>query len=179
MKTITFATTSKLAAGATQPGYLIRISWPAVTSPVLPAVTERFSTLTTMSWNGSSWGAADITVSGISQDGAGSGTATLHIGNTDLAMSAMVLARGASDIPVDIWTVYSTTPALADPVQVFSGVTNGADISADQVILRMTSQNNNTLYSPRVFINKSSGFNFLQPAGTKIAWGTEIFELER
>jgi hypothetical protein len=74
---------------------------------------------------------------------------------------------------------YAGATAAGDVVQVFAGVTDGADIDARRVTLQLVAQANRTLYSPRVFINKAAGFNFLQPAGTKIFANGETFVLTR
>ena len=187
MKTISSATTTALAQPITAPGYLIRLDFPAITAMSLSASTQYYSTLSDISWDDTpggggtvhTWTGTDASVSGLSQDGGGSANAQLTLGNTDYAIGAAVLLRGAADIPVNLWAVYSTTPAQPDPVQVFSGVTDGADIALDKVTFTLVAQNNNTMQAPRVFIKKDSGFNFLQPEGTKVVWGNEIFELKR
>lgn len=178
-RTLSGPMTAALAGPLTQPGYLIRFDYPAVASPVLSALSTYHSTLSTISWSGQSWLASDASVSGLSQDGSGSNAARLSLGNTDLAAGALVLVRGASDTPVSIWAVYSLAPAAGDPVQVFSGVVDGAEIGADKVVFNLIAANTATLQAPRVFINKESGFNFIQPEGTKIVWGSETFELKR
>lgn len=137
------------------------------------------STIGEISWDGNTWAAADVRVAGIGQDGSANANGVLRLGNTDNAYSSIILNEGASDIGVRIWVCYAGATASGDPVEVFNGVTDGSDISASKVNLKLLAQSNGTLYSPRTFINKASGFNFLQPVGTKIYFGGETFILER
>lgn len=172
MKTLTSALASELGLTVTRPGFFVQIGYSAVLN---------LSTMGDISWSGQLWSAADVLVSGLGQDGGGSVAGQITLGNADGAYGALVLNEGASDIPVSVWAVYAGATALKDPVQLFAGVTNGAsiDVSGHTVSLALVGQGSNTLYSPRVFINKASGFNFLQPAGTKIVFGNETFVLER
>ena len=170
MRTLSTAMAVELGLTVTRPGYLVRLGY---------STTLYLSTLGDVSWDGQAWIAKDMKVSSVSQSGAGSNTGALEVGNTDDAFGALVLNEGASEIPVTVWAVYAGATATDDPVMVFNGVTDGADISTSRVSFSLVPQRNDTLYSPRVFINKAAGFNFLQPAGTRIAFGNETFVLER
>ena len=172
MKTLTAALLAELGLVVTRPGFLVQIGY---------SVGLHLSTLGDISWAGQFWSATDIRVSGLGQDGGASSAAQITLGNADGAYGALILNEGASDIPVSIWAVYTGATASGDPVQRFAGVTNGAsiDVSGQTVTLPLVAQGAGTLHSPRVFINKASGFNFLQPAGTKIVFGNETFVLGR
>ena len=167
MKTLTAEMLAEIGADVKRPGYLIELGY---------STTLRLSTMGDVSFAGQVWAATDVKVSGVSSDGRGSNTATLALGNTDGAYGVLVLTEGASEIPVTIYVCYAGAPAAA--MHGFFGVTDGAEISESTVTLTLSAQRNKTLYSPRVFINKPV-FNFLQPAGTKIVWGSETFVLER
>jgi len=169
MKTLTPALITELALSVTRPGYLVQLGYSAALY---------LSTMGDISYAGQAWSGANVKLSGISADGAGAGKASITLGNSDGAYGALVLNEGASDIDVVIWAIYAGATTTGDAVQVFSGVTDGADIDADKVTLQLASQKNKTLYCPRVFISKPT-FNFLQPAGTKIVVGNETFTLER
>ena len=169
MKTLTAALLTELGLSVTRPGYLVQLGY---------STTLRLSTMGTISWAGQTWAAADLKVSGIGQDGSGAGGGSLMLGNTDGAYGALVLNEGASDIAATVWACYAGAAASGDPVQVFAGVIDGAEIAADKVTLTLAPQRNGTLHSPRVFISKPT-FNFLQPAGTKVIVGAETFVLER
>ncbi len=167
MKTLTPALLAELALSVTRPGYLIELGY---------STTLRLSTMGDISYGSYNWAAADAKLSGIGADGKGSNTARLALGNTDGAYGALVLNEGAADIACTIYACYAGAPT--DAVQLFAGVTDGADISEHTVTLTLSAQRNKTLYCPRVFISKPT-FNYLQPAGSKIVWGAETFVLER
>lgn len=171
MKTLTSALLTELGLASTRPGYLISLGY---------STTLRLSTIGNITWNSLDWigEGVSVRVSNVLQNGQGANTCMLELGNTDLVYGALVLLEGAADIPVTIYAVYAGASAVADVVQVFSGVTDGANISDTKVSLTLVSQNNSTLYSPRVFINKPK-FNFLQPPNTKVVFGSETFILEK
>jgi hypothetical protein len=169
MKTLTAELLAELGASVTRPGYLVQLGYSA---------TLYLSTMGDISHADQAWSGADVKLSGLSTNGAGSNKATLALGNTDGAYGALVLNEGASDIEAIVWACYAGATATGDVVQVFAGVVDGADISAQTVTLQLAAQRNKTLYCPRVFIAKPT-FNFLQPAGTKIVFGGETFVLER
>lgn len=171
MKTLTPALLTELGLVSTRPGYLISLGY---------SLPIRLSTMGDISWNSLAWAGnnMNIRLSGLSQDGKGANTCNLEVGNIDLSYGALVLNEGASDIPVVIYSVYAGATDASDVIQVFSGVLDGANISETKVSFTLVSQNNKTLYSPRVFINKPK-FNFLQPANTKIVFGNETFILEK
>jgi hypothetical protein len=168
MRTLSSALITELGLTLTRPGYLIQLGY---STPL------RISTLGDITWNGFAWSSYDARISGLSSDGKGANSAQLMVGNTDKAIGAVVLTEGASDIAVAIWAIYAGATATADAVQVFSGVVDGADISADKVNLILMAQANRTLHSPRVFINKAAGFNYLLPAGTRINFGVDNWTL--
>lgn len=161
---------NELSLTVTRPGYLIRLGF---------STDLYLSTMGDISWDGHSWTGTDVKVSGLGQDGKGSNQGTLELGNTDNAFGALVLNEGTSDVPVQIWACYAGATAAGDPAQVFDGVADGAEVGTSKVSLTLVEQGNKTLYSPRLFINKASGFNFLQPVGTKISVNGEVFILER
>ena len=169
MRTLSAALITELGLAVTRPGFLIQIGY----STVL-----RLSTMGDISWASNTWAAANVMVSDAGQDGSGGNGGTLTLGNTDGAYGALALNEGGA-VPVTIWACYAGATATGDPVQVFTGVTDGATIDEEKVVLPLMSTGNETLYAPRVFINKASGFNYLQPAGTKIVVGNETFVLER
>ena len=170
MKTLSSALLTELGLTVTRPGYLIQLGFSS---------TLYLSTMGDISWNSFTWSGKNVRVTGLNSDGSASSAATLALGNTDDSYGALVLNEGASDIAVSVWACYAGATALGDPVLVFSGVIDGAEIDTRRVVMQLVAQANSTLYSPRVFINKSSGFNFLQPAGSKIFFNGETFVLER
>lgn len=167
MITLTPALLAELGLTVTRPGYLIELGY---------STTLRLSTLGNVSYAARDWVGVDVKVSGLSQDGKGGNKASLTLGNTDGVFGAVVLNEGASDIPVTIYACYAGAPG--DCVQVFEGVTDGAELDANKITLSLVSQANKTLFCPRVFIAPPV-FNFLQPEGTKFTFGNEVYVLER
>lgn len=170
MRTLSSALLTELGLSVTRPGFLVQLGF---------STTLRLSTMGDISWGGYTWAASDARINGLGQDGSAGNTGNLVLGNTDLAFGALVLNEGASDVPCAIWACYAGATAGGDPVQVFSGVTDGANIDANRVSLALVAQAVTTLYAPRVFINKAAGFNYLAPAGTKVVVGNETFVLDR
>lgn len=164
MKTLSSALLAELALSVTRPGYLVELGY---------STALRLSTLGDITWGGYTWTNYDVAVSRISRDGSGAGAASLSIGNTDGAMGAIVLNQGAADIACKIWAVYAGATASGDTLQVFDGVTNGCDITPQNIAFTLAAQGNTTLYAPRVFINQINGFNWLKPAGTVVSIGIE------
>lgn len=167
MKTLTAPMLAELSLTITSPGYLVQIGYGS---------TLRLSSMGDITYGSATWLAADLKVSGVKQDGKGGNSASMSVGNTDNTYGAIVLNEGASDIPVIIYACYAGAPGEA--VQVFSGVTDGAEISVDKVQFTLVAQANKTLFCPRVFIAPPV-FNFLQPEGTRVPWGSEVFSLDR
>lgn len=164
MKTLTLATQGATEQPITTPGFLVEIAWPTIV---------RLSSRAAVSWGGQAWLSGRLGKVQAKDGG------TLELMNGDNAYSALVLNDGAADIGVRVWTFYTDTPAEDDPVLVFQGVADGADLAQDRVRLTLAAENARTLFSPRRFINRAAGFNHLRPAGTKITWGGQTITLER
>lgn len=171
MRTLSVATQADTESTVTTPAYLVWIDFSA---------TLRLSSRGDQSWDGQTWTGGRLGgIGGLSWDGKGQQSGTLELINTDLALSALVLGEGVADRAVRIWKFYGDNPALDDPVAVFYGVMDDADIGADVVRLTLDGQNVRTLSSPRRFIGAGTGFNHLTPAGKKITWGGQTYELVR
>jgi hypothetical protein len=170
-RTLTAPTEAAAALTVTTPAYLVELGY---------AAPLRLSSRQDQSWNGQTWTGGRLgRISGLAADGSGSQRGTLEIINTDLAYSALILNEGAADIACRIWMFYGNNPAASDPVEVFNGVLDEADIAPDRVRLTLASENSRTLFSPRRFIGPGTGFNHLRPAGTRISWGGQVYVLER
>lgn len=148
----------------TTPGWLVEIVW----STIL-----RLSSRGDQAWAGYSWIGGRLGEVKIGQSG------SLDIINSDLAYSALVLNEGAADIGCRVWKFYADNPGDDDPVLMFDGVLDGADIAGDKVRLALAQDNSRTLYSPRRFIGPGTGFNHLRPAGSRFTWGGQTITLER
>lgn len=171
MRTLTPATTSATDATVTQPLYLIEIGF----SPAL-----RLSTRGDVTWNSLSWsGGEAIDVSSLDADGSGRQSGTVQIGNLDDYVGTLVLSQGVADRPVKIWKADGAALDVADPVLVFDGVAQGADVDTSRVSLSLAGSGTRSAFVPSRVIGAASGFNFLLPAGTKIKIGATTYTLER
>lgn len=171
MRTLTTPTSNATQAAVTTPAYLVEIAF---------ATIIRLSSRDDQAWNGHTWlGGRMGKVSGLKWDEKGQQSGAIEIINTDLLYSALVLGEGIAGRKVRIWKFYGDNPAVSDPVEVFNGVADEADIGADAVRITLSGENFLTFYAPRRFIGASTGFNHLTPAGRKITWGTQTYILER
>lgn len=171
MRTLSSAAQAALAATITRPIYLIEIAFSS---------TSRLSTAGDVTWNGLDWSGGEFaSVSGLSADGSGRQAGRIAIGNVDLVFGALVLNQGVSDRAVSIWGGDAAALAAGDPVLVFSGVIQSAEVSVNQVVLTLGANGSRSAFCPRRRIDSSSGFNHLSPAGKVIQLGTTKFTLER
>lgn len=164
MRALSTATATATAATITTPAYLVEIAWSSIV---------RLSSRGDQSWGGLAWTGGRLG----KVDGRDGGS--VEVINSDLAYSALVLNEGIADVGVRVWAFYGDNPAASDPVLVFDGVGDGADIGADRVKISLASDGARTLYSPRRFVGPSIGLNHLRPAGTRISFGGEVYTLER
>lgn len=164
MRTLTTATQTATEQTITAPAFLVEIVWGTII---------RLSSRADQSWGGNSWTGGRLGRVQVGEAG------SIELINSDLAYSALVLNEGAADIGCRIWKFYGDNPAEDDPVLVFDGVTDGADIGPDRVRLTLARQSARTLFSPRRFIGPMTGFNHLRPAGSKATWGGQTYILER
>lgn len=165
MRSLSTVTDAATQATVTTPAYLVEIVWSTII---------RLSTRGDQSWGGQAWSGGRL---GKVQPGADRGR--IELINSDLAYSALVLNEGAADIGCRVWAFYGDNPAVDDPVLVFDGVTDGADIAPDRVTLTLAPERARTLYSPRRFIGPATGFNHLRPSGSRLTWGGQTITLER
>jgi hypothetical protein len=171
MRTLVGSTSSGVAAAVTLPGYFIQIAF---------ATPLRISTRGTLTWNSLTWTAGDAQVVGLATDG---GESTLEgsllIGNTDLEIAYLVLDEGVAGRACSIWQFYGdSAPALGDPVKVFEGVCDGADIlESGPVRITLQQSGGTTLFCPRTYLTAADGFSFLPTPGQIVTWNSETVHL--
>ena len=164
-------TATGTSAPVTLPGYLVEIDF---------ATPIYLSSRGNLTWNGQSWIAWDVRITGLGIDGAASSqNGNLTLGNTDYTIGALVLQQGAAGQVVKVWKFYGEAPAAADPVLVFAGVADAAAIDPDNGTVTMTLQQEGgiTQFSPRTYITYASGFSHIPPSGTVIHWNGDTFTL--
>lgn len=170
-RTLTAALLSELGNAVTTPGYLVEIQF---STPV------RLSTRGTLPWNGNTWISRAVEVGGLGyavDSPAQSGS--LKIGDSDMAMTALVLAQGIASRTINVWKFYGSTPAAADPVQIFAGAGDAAqmDPGSGVVTISLVQRGARELYAPRRFMTKANGFNYMPVPGMKIEFNGEGFTL--
>ena len=157
---------AELGLTITRPGYLVAIDF---STPLY------LSTLGDITWNGHTWIAADIKVQGLAKDERGDARGTLTLGNMLLDYGALVLNEGVADRAITLYSVWS---GVTEPIEEFNGVGDACDIG-ERVSISLAGQGSRALYSPRRFINQSTGFSTLLPTGAKISIGAQTYILER
>ena len=180
MLNITTQYTTIAEATQTQPGYLVEV--------VFSDETLRLSSFGNITWDSLSWLDSRIGISGISVNGSGSSTGQITFGTIadDPSLTvgyALSATKGFMGSRISIWTfdaglVSGGVLPLEDAIYVFQGVWDDVQISELEVAVNVSSVNILSLYAPRVKIIKENGFNYLQPKGLKIPWGSEVFVLE-
>ena len=131
-----------------------------------------------MLWNGESWASAYVRIKNLSVDLSGAQAATIELGNSDLAWSALLLSEGIARRPVKIWAAYAGALAGGDVVLQFDGIGARARINNGTATITMATPGEERS-SPRKVIGAGSGFGQLQPAGTRIAFNGETWVLGR
>lgn len=165
---VTSAVAAKTEALTTQPGYLVEIQF--------PSGTVRQSSRGLTPWNSLVWVASTVKVSGL--EGSGQ-RGRLEWADADNAMRTIILADGINDRRVRIWKFYAGALAVGDPVLVFDGVGDGANIRPGRVSVGLVRTGSRTLMTPRYRIGPGTGFNHLAPEGTVIQWAGRTLRLER
>jgi hypothetical protein len=171
MRSPSTPTGNAIAAATTRPGYLVQIGWSTVTR-----ITSSDASLT---WNGFVWVPASVALSGLRWDNSGLQSATLRLGNTDQAYSALALNEGVADIAIVAYAYDQSATATADPIKVFDGV--GGRLTADDnsVTIELTTLRSRALKSPRQRITRAAGYSLLPAPGTVVRWGSENYTLRR
>jgi len=164
MKTLSVATQAETERTQTTPAFLVEIVWSTVI---------RLSSRGDQSWGGYAWTGGRLGPVRVGESG------NIEFINSDLAYSALLLNEGVADVGCRIWTFYGDNPDADDPVLVFDGVLDGAEIAADRVRATLAPESHRTMFSPRRFIGPGTGFNHLRPAGSKMTWGGQTITLER
>lgn len=172
-RTLTSATTTEIGNPVTTPAYFVEILF---SSPL------RLSTRGTLPWNGNTWNARGITISGLGYDiGTSQQSGTLMIIDDEFDISTLVLREGVTGRGINVWKFYGSTPAPADPQQIFAGVGDASTLDAQRgtVSIALVQRGATELYSPRRFQTRAGGFSILPVTGRIIYWNGVNYKLER
>jgi hypothetical protein len=133
-----------------------------------------------ITWNGYTWIAQDVKVTGLTQHKGGVSVGSIEIQNMDDTLSALLLIEGARDKTVKVYEgYYDSAGNLVGMVNIFTnGRTNGAKLTEKAAVLEIAEERASQLgRAPRRWMNTATGFNHLLPDGTKITWKGEDFEV--
>lgn len=161
----------------TQDGTESPISTAAFFIEVHFSTVLRLSSRGDQSWGGFTWTGGRIgKVTGLKWDGKGQHTGAVDFLDADLAFSALIMNERIAGRLVRAWQFYGDNPAPDDPVEVFYGEGDEADLSnpawAHVTLIGKTPDS-----SPRRCIGPATGFNHVTPAGTTLTWGGETIKL--
>ena len=171
-RTITAALTTEVGRDVTAPGYFVEVAF---------ATPLRLSSRGTMSWAGNTWTTWDVRVRGLATESGGSTSGgSIVLANGDYTISALVLGEGVANRAVKMWKFYGDSAlTTSDPVQIFSGVADDAEIDPTRatVTLQLVQANASALFSPRLYITPETGFSYVPASGTVIDWAGERYVL--
>lgn len=185
MLTISSNQSTAISQTTTQPGFLVKIGW---TVPVY--LSSRGNVAYTISGDTavSNFVASSIMVTGLSTDITAklNGSLTIGINSADpsvVMQYALSSSLGFANTPIEIWAfdqfnVSAGALATADALKIFKGIGDQVTISPLEIGVTLIPTSLVTSTAPRVRINPRNGFNWLQPKGTRITWGSETFILE-
>ena len=168
MKTLSTALNTILGYPVTRPAWLIEINW---------STPSRISSFNTIDFNGYTWQATDINISGISYNGY-SVTGQIKLQNTDNGFGSLILTEGIADKQIKIYGFDAGAISSEDFVYLISCVGGKASISNSHVSIDVRSSDA-YVYGPRSLVNRYSGFTYLLPAGALINVNGTIYQLER
>lgn len=165
---ITPATAAEVEADGTRPGYLVEIQF--------PSGTLRHCSRGQVTWGGFVWIPSSVKVTGI--EGGGQ-RGTLGYFDPDASLRTLILLDGVNDRRVLVRKFYAGALASGDPVLLFDGVGDGANIKSGRISIGLVRTASQTLMTPRLRIGPGTGFNHLTPEGTVIQWAGRTIRLER
>lgn len=170
MRTLSTALSNAYGYAVQKPAWLVELTM---------ATTLRYSSFATVTWNGQTWTAADIGISGL-RVGAMSVSGSLIFGNADDSFGALALTQGFADKRVRIWGYDANiaSPAVGDPVLLCDAVGGGVDISEAQVRVSLRDATE-YLIAPRAIVAPEFGFTQLLPAGRTITINGISFTIQR
>lgn len=169
MKTLSGALSAALGAPVQKPALLVEAYFSTV---------QRWSSYSTVTWNGQNWTARDMSLEGLSVQPFFVG-GTLRLGNEDDAIGTLVLSQGVADKRIVIYGYDAAAlSAVEDAVWLCDAV--GASASIDERGVRIALRDPaDFVQSPRTYVTPEAGFNHLLPANTVLRINGIDFRLDR
>jgi hypothetical protein len=150
----------------TRPAYLVEIDW--------DTFSTRLCTYGSVEWNGNTWAGGGITVNGFDDTNKPS---SFTLVDPDAAYRTLVLSVGIRDRLIQVWKCDVSALATPDPVALFYGYADKADIANGKVTITVGWTNSNRARTPRERIGPAIGVNFVAPPGFTIHWGDQTIVL--
>lgn len=164
-RTVTPSTATQAGANVSQPCYLLQIDW--------LGITTRMCSHSTITWNGQTWISAGFIVA-FDQNAR---PTSITLADPDAAYRTLVLAGGISDRRVQLWKAYIGALATSDPVGLFDGFGDGADMFGGRVTFALDYSQTARQFTPRERIGPAIGVNFIGAPDTKINWANQVLVL--
>jgi hypothetical protein len=151
---------SSTSGTTTEPWHLVQIG------------TLRLTDGPSTSWDGYTWVSYDgLSVDDHGSDGSGRQQGRITLPNHDGAISGLVFAGGADDVPCLVWQVYGPGPhAAGDSVLLVDGVINDVHQAGAWVEMSYVSLGADARQLPRLRIAPPT-FNHVPADGTVLEWG--------
>lgn len=163
MRSISASTDANLQTGPTSPGYLVLLTD--------GTTTYRFSSRGEVTYDSVVWNGVNLKISNLHPD---ANSATVTIGNTDLSMSAIILAG------LDDWSckIYLYDQPRDYAILLVDGAVDSAEIDGEvSGTLGIAPSTASYRNSPRVRFS-SALFQALPRPGTVVRWGNNEFIVE-
>lgn len=168
MRTLSGTLSSALGAPVQRPALLVEAGF---------STTQRWSSMSTLSWNGYTWTARDMRVADLSvQALAISGT--LVFGNADDVMGTLVLDEGVQDRLFRLWGYDAAATATGDVVWLADALGGAMQVTPKEVRVALRHKTE-YVAAPRTIVGPAAGFNQLLPAGALLKIGNIDYKLER
>ena len=161
-RSVSAITSAAVAQDATQPIYLIRMTWDT---------EQRICTWdTNISWNSETWTASGAEIRDLSGE---SGTLILPNGEADPWL-ALVNSEIPLDRAIEVYEHHTSTasPAGSDAELVFAGYMDGADISGLKIQIGLVEGRTNKGFPPTSIGPPT--YNYLLPVGARLIWGADV-----
>jgi hypothetical protein len=168
MKTLSSALSSALGAPVQRPALLVEAAF---------ATTQRWSSMSNVTWNSQSWTARDMRVEGLAVQ-ALRVSGTLVLGNADDAAGTLVLGEGVQDRLFRIWGYDAAATALADVVWLADAVGGSATVTPREVRIALRHRSE-FVAAPRTLVTPAAGFNTTMAAPTIVRINGIDYRLER
>lgn len=169
MKTLSGALAAALGAPVQRPAWLVEMSF---------GTTRRWSSMSSVTWNGQSWTARHLRVEGlVVQPLRVQGT--LVLGNEDDVAGTLVLSEGVKDRRIVIYGYDAAAlSTVNDAVWLCEAVGASAQVGPREVRIALRHRAE-FVQSPRTYVNAAAGFTSMLPADTVLRINGIDIRLER